>query len=179
MSNRRFAAAAGLLLCTVLLCLGCRDEAALNEEKGRYQVSIEGGLTDTLAGPAVYRRQEEGRVRIELGTRDGPGLSIELEPRPPHPDRGSEGASVPRPGRYDVVATSLLDHPRPDSLTGLIAFLSVADAQFAATQGHLSITHVADGTVTGTLDFTMEERLDDSLSERAVRVTGALQATRP
>ncbi|MFB6230210.1 MAG: hypothetical protein ABEL04_03550 [Salinibacter sp.] len=178
MSDRRSATAC-LLLCTVLLCLGCGDEAALDVEKGQYQVSIEGSLTDTLAGPAVYRLQEEKRVRIELGTRKGPGLSIELEPRLPHSERGGEEGSVPRPGRYDVVAASLLDRPHPDSLTGLIAFLSVADAQFAATQGHFSITHVADGTVTGTLDLTMEERPDDSLPERAVRVTGALRATRP
>lgn len=81
---------------------------------------------------------------------------------------------MPRISRYNVAA-SLLDYPRYDSLTGLIAFPSVADAQFAATQGHLLITHVADGTATGTLDFRMVEQLDDSLPECAVRVSG----TRP
>jgi hypothetical protein len=83
------------------------------------------------------------------------------------------------PQRYDVVAASLLDAPPPDSLTGLIAFLSLGDAQFAATQGHLSVSETGDGTVGGRLDVEMTDRGDAAPGERTVRVTGVLWATAP
>ncbi len=164
-------------LALILLLVGCSDEAGLDVAEGRYRLFVEGGLADTLTGPALVRVQRNGHVGIELGPRDGPGLSIEVA-SPSRPDSDADGAPIRsrvQPGRYDVVTASLLNGPRADSLSGLIAFLSVADAQFVATQGHLSVTRVGDGRVEGTFGLEMTERADG----RTVRVTGALRATRP
>jgi hypothetical protein len=172
---------ASAFLCAglVLLLTGCGSGTDLDVAEGRYRLYVEGPLTDTLTGPALVRTQQNGHVGIELGERDGPGLSIELRP-PSQPDRRANGPapSVPR-RRYDVVAASLLDGTPADSLTGLIAFLSVADAQFVATQGHLSVTHGGDRTVGGRFGFEMTERESDTPAERTVQVTGVLRATPP
>lgn len=156
-----------LLAVAVLVGGGCGSESDLGVAEGRYQLYVEGSLTDTLTGPAVLRSQRNGPLGIELGPRDGSGLSLELTTSPQ------------APGRYEVVGPALLNGPPADSLLGVIAFLSVADAQFAATQGCFSVTEVAEETVGGTLDVEMKERRDDPLGDRSVRVTGVLRATRP
>lgn len=156
-----------LLVAAVLLGIGCGSESDLGVAEGRYQLYVEGSLTDTLTGPAVLRPQRNGRLGIELGPRDGSGLSLELT-TPPQAS-----------GRYEVVGPELFAGPQADSLRGVIAFLTVADAQFAATQGHFSVTEVGTETVGGTLDVQMEERTDGPLGDRSVRVTGVLRATRP
>lgn len=157
------------LLCVglglTLLLVGCGDETELDVAEGRYRLHVEGGLTDTLTGPAVLDSQRDGRLGIELGKRDGPGMSIELVPPP------SDS------GRYEVVAAELLHSPPSDNLTGLIAFLSVTGAQFTATNGFLSVTHVDDESVAGTLDVEMEEQ--GSTGDRSVRVRGVLRASDP
>jgi hypothetical protein len=165
--------------CLVVLLVGCGGGTDLDVAEGRYRLYVEGHLTDTLSGPAVVRTHQNGRVGLELGDRDGSGLSIELTPaaRPDH-DAHSSPPSVPA-GRYDVVATSLLDGPSADSLSGLMAFLSVADRQFVATQGRLSVTEAGDGTVGGTLEFEMAEQGSDTPGENTIRVTGVVRATRP
>lgn len=170
------------LLGGVLLLIGCSDEAGLGVTEGRYRLHVEGSLTDTLTGPAVYRRHPNGHLGLELGTPDGPGVSIDLKPLPRSPARPADGgrsALQLHPGRYDVLAGELLEGPRTDSLTGLTAFLSVADAQFVATHGRLTVTDVAKGTVEGMFNFEMEERGANPSPGRSVRVTGVLRATRP
>jgi len=166
-------------VCLVLLLIGCGRGTDLDVAEGRYRLYVEGHLVDTLSGPAVVRTQQNGHVGLELGNRDGPGLSIELTPaaRPNH-DANSSPPSVSA-GRYEVVAASLLNGPSADSLSGLVAFLSMADLQFVATQGHLSVTETRDGTVGGTLEFEMAEQESDTPGERTVRVTGVLRATTP
>lgn len=154
----------------VLLLIGCGSEPEPDVTEGRYRLYVEGSLTDTLTGPAIVRTQHNGRVGIELGTRDGPGLSIELTST-----NRSETRSWMPPGRYNVVPASLLDSPPADSGSSLIAFLSVADAHFVATRGRLSVTHVGDETMAGKLAIEMAERAGG----RSVRVTGVLRATRP
>jgi len=156
-----------LLAAVVLLGIGCGSESDLGVAEGRYQLYVEGSLTDTLTGPAVLHPRRNGRLGIELGPRDGPGLSLELTTSPQ--------AS----GRYEVVGPGLFDGPQADSLLGVIAFLSVADTQFAATQGRFSVTEVGTETIGGTLDVEMEERRDDPPGTRSVQVTGVLRATRP
>lgn len=156
-----------LLAAAILGGIGCRGESDLGVAAGRYQLYVEGSLTDTLTGPAVLDPRRNGRLGIELGPRDGSGLSLELTTSPQ------------TSGRYEVVAPGLLDGSRADSLRGLIAFLSVADAQFAATRGRLSVTEVGPETIGGTLDVEMRERSDGPFGERSVRVTGVLRATRP
>ena len=165
--------------CLVVLLIGCGSETDLDVAEGRYRLYVEGHLTDTLSGPAVVHTQQNGRVGLELGNRDSSGLSIELTPaaRPNH-DAKSSPPSVST-GRYEVVAASLLNGPSADNLSGLVAFLSMADLQFVATQGHLSVSETGDGMVGGTLEFEMAERESDTPGERTVRVTGVLRATAP
>ncbi|MFB6274178.1 MAG: hypothetical protein ABEL51_14920 [Salinibacter sp.] len=160
---------------------GCGGGTGLDVAEGRYRLYVKGSLTDTLTGPARVHVRRNARIGIELGTRDGPGLSIEVA-SPPRAKSGEEGGGIRtrvRTRRYDVVAASLLNGPHADSLSGLLAFLSVNGTEFAATQGHLSVTHVGDGSVGGTFGFKMGERADGRPGVRRVRVTGALWATRP
>ena len=165
--------------CLVVLLIGCGSETDLDVAEGRYRLYVEGHLTDTLSGPAVVRTQQNGHVGFELGERGGPGLSMELT-SPTRSNDGVDASPAPvSPGRYDVVAGSLLNAPSADSLSGLVAFLSVADLQFVATQGHLSVSETGDGMVGGTLEFEMVERESDTPGERTVRVTGVLRATAP
>lgn len=158
----------GILLVAVTLTgVGCGKESDLGVAEGRYQLYVEGSVTDTLAGPAVLRSLHNGHLGIELGSRDGPGLSLELT-RSPHTS-----------GRYEVVGADLFNGPQVDSLQGVIAFLTVADAQFAATEGRLSVTEVGEGAVGGVLDMEMKDRRNGPPGDRSVRVTGVLRATRP
>lgn len=155
------------LVVIALLGLGCGDESDLGVTEGRYQLYVKGSITDTLTGPAVFRSQRSGRFGIELGSRGGSGLSLELT-MPPQ-----------APGRYEVVGSDLLDGPASDSLTGLVAFLSVSDAQFSAAQGHFSVTEVGEETVGGTINMDLVEEGGPLSGSRSVRVTGVLRATRP
>lgn len=158
-----------------LLLIGCGSEPEPDVTEGRYRLYVEGSLTDTLTGPAIVRTQRNGGVGIELGKRDGSGLSIELTPANRSGDPSGLQGEMP-PGRYTVVPSSLLGGSPADSVSGLIAaFLSVADRHFTATRGRLSVTGVGDGTVAGRIDFEMAERAGG----RSVRVTGVLRATRP
>lgn len=159
---------AGVLLTAVVLwAAACGSESDLGVEEGRYRLYVEGSVTDTLTGPAVVHPDENGRRRIELGGRDRPGLSLEIATRP-------QAA-----GRYDAVGPELLDAVRDDSLAGFRAFLSVAEVQFAATDGRFSVTEVEEGRLGGTLEMTMEEQGGALAGRRSVRVTGVLRATRP
>lgn len=152
------------LLLLVLLLMGCGAESKLDVATGRYRARVEGSLTDTLSGPAVYR-QGSNRVGIELGQPDGAGLSIELGPRPL------------RARTYDVVAAELLDGARPDGPRGLIAFLSMGDARLEAVRGSLSVTRTTEGEVGATFDFEMEGFANGSPDDLSVRVRGRLRAT--
>ena len=163
--------------CLLSLLIGCGGGSGLDVEEGRYRLYVTGNLADTLTGPAIVRPQQNGHVGFELGARDGPGLSIELKPRP---HRGTTMSPLQvSPGRYDVVAASLLDGPSADSLSGILAFLSLSDFQFTATRGHLSVQHAGEGRVGGRIDLEMAERESDTPGERTVRVTGVLRATTP
>ncbi|MEF8817011.1 MAG: hypothetical protein V5A20_09365 [Salinibacter sp.] len=158
-------------LCTFLVLAGCGDASELDVAAGRYRLQVDGAVTDTLAGPALLRSARPPRMGLELGPRDGPGLSMQLAPAPA--DTVS-GASL---GRYEVVQAFLPDDAPPDSLSRVIAFLSLADANFIAAQGHLAVTHADDGAVRGTFDFEMTEQ--GRSDPRTIRVTGALRATAP
>jgi len=183
-----------LLAAVVFVGVGCGNESDLGVEEGRYRLYVEGSVTDTLTGSAVVHPDENGRRRVELGGRDRPGLSLEVAMR-------SQAA-----GRYDAVGPELLDGAHADSLdgfraflsvaevqfaatdgrfsvteagAGFRAFLSVAEVQFAATDGRFSVTEAGEGRLGGTLDMTMEEQGEAVAGRRSVRVTGVLRATRP
>jgi hypothetical protein len=166
-------ALAALLL--VPLLIGCEEESGLGVAEGRYRLQVAGAVTDTLAGTAVLRSPAPSRTGLELGARGEPGLSIEFT----HAAPGAEEAAVASGRRYGAVQAALLDGPRPDSLSRLVAFLSLTDADFVATQGHFSVTHAGDGTVEGTVNLRMQERSPLTGAPRTVRVTGALRATSP
>lgn len=157
-----------------LLLVGCGTEPGPNVPEGRYRLYVEGSLTDTLTGPATVHPHRNGRIGIELGALGESGLSIELASQ-----GATSDANAPRvhPGRYDVVAAPVLNSAPSDSLSGLLAFLSVAGRQFTATQGHLSVTHVDDEGVGGQIDVQLQERSGDFTPEHTVRVTGVLHAT--
>ena len=161
------------LLGLALLLSGCGNESDLDVAAGKYRLYVAGALTDTLSGPAVVRSRAHGRTGLELGPREGPGMSIELT----SPAQDGD-ASQPQSGRYEVVGGPLPTGPRADSLTGLVAFLSVADAQFVATQGHLSVERGGNGTMGGRIEIEMAER-GGTPGNRTVQVTGVLRATRP
>ncbi|WP_103029675.1 hypothetical protein [Salinibacter altiplanensis] len=162
-----------------LLLVGCRGGGGLDVAQGQYRFVVEGSLADTLTGPATVQSHDNGRVGIELGARGAPGLSMELVPAA----RTTDGAGAPlapvSPGRYNVVAASLLDTPSPDSLSGLLAFLSVAGREFVAMQGHLSVTRVSDEAAEGRIELEMAEQAAPTSGNHAVRVSGALRATMP
>ena len=171
---RRFALPLSLAaLCLVLLLSGCGDASDLDVATGRYRLQIHGALADTLTGPAVLRSARASRVGLELGPRDGPGLSIELTP----PQAG-EAPNVPT-GRYEVVRASLLSAPQTDSIPGLVAFLSLPNARFEATEGHVLVTHAEGGAVGGTFTLEMTEQGPTLTTSRTIQVTGALRARRP
>lgn len=149
----------------ILLLAGCGEETKLGVIPGEYRARLEGSLTDTLAGPAVYRQQDDRLVGIELGAQDSSGLSIQLGPRPLHSRT------------YTVTEASLLEGRAADRLTGVIAFLSLRNVDLRATRGSLSVSHVGDGEVRGTFDFDMRGRAPESPGELSVRVTGELRAT--
>lgn len=160
-------------LCLGLLISGCGDASDLDVAAGRYRLQVRGAVADTLTGPAVLRSARDSRVGLELGARDKPGLSIELAPR-----RTGEAPDV-ETGRYDVVRASLLNAPRTDSLPGLVAFLSLPNDRFEATEGHFSVTHAEKEAVGGTFDLEMTEQASSLTTSRTVRVTGTLRATAP
>jgi len=160
-------------LCLVLLLSGCGDASDLGVAAGRYRLQIHGAVADTLTGPAVLRSARDTRVGLELGPRDGPGLSMEFTPR------RTGGAPDVETGRYEVVRAALLNAPRTDSLPGLVAFLSLPDARFEATEGHVLVTHAEGGAVGGTFTLEMTEQGPTLTTSRTIQVTGALRARRP
>ena len=170
-----------LLSCVALalLLVGCGDGSGLDVAQGQYRFVVKGSLADTLTGPAIVRPRDNGRVGIELGARGDPGLSMELVPTAQAPDSASTSLASVSPRRYDVVAASLLDAPSPDSLSGFLAFLSVAGREFVAMQGHLSVTRVSDEAAEGRIELEMAERAAPASESPAVRVSGALRATMP
>lgn len=162
-------------LCLIVLLAGCGENTDLDVAAGRYRLQIEGALTDTLSGPAILRSTRDTHVGLELGPRDGPGLSIELTPPSPQLE---DTSGVPT-GRYEVLQPPLLDPPQSNRPSGFIAFLSLSNTNFVATGGSLSITRVDDGGVGGTFDLEMTEQGRGPAEPRTVRVTGTLRAARP
>lgn len=162
-----FAALLGL----AVLFGGCGDGAGPDVVEGRYRLYVTGSVTDTLTGPAVVRPHRNGRIGLELGRRDEPGLSMELPS-----SRSGAREGVP-PGRYEVVSPPFPRGAPSDTLTGVLAFLSTPGFQFTATHGHVSVTEADAGTVEGTVEFEMVEQGGEGAGGHTVQVTGVLRAT--
>jgi hypothetical protein len=132
---------------------------------GQFEATVEGTVSDTLSGPVHYRAKGDSLVGMELGPRDGPGLSIELESQPP------------ALRTYEVTDAELFGTPRTDSSSGVMAFLTTGEARFTATDGTLELTYVGDEQVGATFDFQMEgEFVGEPRGAPSVEVTGMLSA---
>lgn len=154
------------LTLSVLLLIGCGGKGQMPDvPAGQFDVTVKGGVSDTLSGPVHYRAKGDSLVGMELGPRDGPGLSIELEPQPP------------ALRTFEVVDAELFGTTQTGSSSGVMAFLTTGEARFAATDGTLDLTYVGNEQVGATFSFQMEGEFVESPSERpAVEVTGALNA---
>jgi hypothetical protein len=125
---------------------------------------VEGAVTDTLAG-AVHHRTTDGRlIGIELGQRNGDGLSIELEPHPP------------ATRSYAVIGRELFGMERAGDTPGVRAFLTVEGTQFRATAGSLHVQRVDEETIGASFSFAMEGKVASGGDDAGVRVTGELNA---
>jgi hypothetical protein len=165
------------LLLGVFLLPGCGADAGPDVPPGRYRLYVEGSITDTLRGTARLQFREQGRVGLELGPRNGPGLSIELVA-----ETHGDSTNQLSPGRYDVVATGLYPDglpPNPPRPSDALVILSTGDAQFVGTKGHLSVTPLNADAVGARLRVDMRSRYRGRSSSRSVRVTGVLHALAP
>jgi hypothetical protein len=155
-----------LLVLGGLLLPGCEGKGHRpNVPAGQFTAYVEGAVSDTLTGPVHYRAKDDSLVGLELGPKDGPGLSMELEPQP------SELRT------YEVVNWELFNLERPGSPPGVVAFLTVEEGRFEATDGTLKLTYVGEEQVGATFSFQMEGDFVEGPSEiPSVSVTGALNA---
>jgi hypothetical protein len=149
-----------------LLLVGCEGKGTPPEvPAGRFTAHVEGSVSDTLTGPAHYRMDDGALVGLELGAKDGPGLSMELEPQPP------------ALRTYEIIDAELFNMERAGSPPGLLAFLTVGTAQFEATDGSLELTYLNDEQVGASFSFLMEGDYENGPSDApSVKVTGTLNA---
>ena len=155
-----------LLFLGGLLLVGCGGKGTPPDvPAGRFTAHVVGSVSDTLTGQVHYRMDDGALIGLELGAREGPGLSIELEPRPP------------ALRTYEVIEAELFNTDRPESAPGILAFLTVDAAQFEATDGSLELTYLNDEQVGATFFFLMEGDFENGPSDApSVKVTGALNA---
>jgi hypothetical protein len=164
--NLRSIASAGLFVLGGLLLGGCEGRGSPPDvPAGEFTAYVRGAVSDTIAGPVHYRVRGDSLVGLELGAKNGPGLSIELEPQPP------------ALRTYEVVDAELFGTTQTGSSSGVMAFLTTGEARFEATDGTLELTYVNDERVGATFTFQMEGEFVEGPSERpAVKATGALNA---
>ncbi len=169
---------------------GCGDEGgSARLAAGRYEATSEGALAGALAGEAVYRLDDAGRlVGLELGAAGAPtGLSIELAPLPP------------APRTYEIVAPALLAAAAPEGLAegdappAATAYLTAVPAdtiarapgsdtaaaaplQLTATHGVVQITHADGGILRATFDLHFVGTLPDAHAEVTAGVAGTVRA---
>jgi hypothetical protein len=146
------------------LGLGCEESAPVDVAAGEFVIEIDGSVVDTLRGPAQYRMRDGRIAGLELGRPDGPGLSIELDPRP-------LSAST-----YAIVDGPLFEAGSAEAPAGAMAFLTTSDAEFTATRGSLTVERVHEQTVAATFSFEMRGRMRRGGGDAGVRVEGRLRA---
>jgi hypothetical protein len=162
-----------LIRSAVLICVvggflwGCGGRGTPPKvSKGEFTVYVEGNLTDTLSGEVHHRITEEGTLTgLELGPKEGAGLSIELEPL------------APALRSYEVVDAELFGITRPNHPPGVMAFLTLDEGRFESIDGTFELTYVDEEQIGATFTFQMEGGFDSDLGEvPSVEVTGALNA---
>jgi len=149
-----------------LLITGCEGKGNLpNVPAGQFTARVEGAVSDTLTGVVHYRSKEDSLVGLELGGKDEPGLSIELEPEPP------------ALRTYEVVDWTLFNRNRPNSPPGAVAFFTANKARFEAVDGTLELTYVGEERIGAQFTFLMEGEFTEGPSEMpSVEITGSLNA---
>lgn len=155
-----------LLLLGGLLLAGCEGKGTPPDvPAGRFTAHVEGSVSDTLTGPVHYRMDNGSLVGLELGPKDGAGLSMELEPQPP------------ALRTYEAIDAELFNTERPESPPGILAFLTVGEGRFEATDGTLELTYLNDEQMGATFSFLMEGDYENGPSDApSVKVTGSLNA---
>lgn len=155
-----------LLLVSGLVLTGCEGQGNPPDvASGRFTAYVDGTVSDTLSGAAHYRMDDGAIVGLEMGAKEGPGLSIELEPKPL--DLRT----------YEVVEAELFGLDRSDSPPGVLAFLALRDLHFESTHGSLNLTYINEEQVGATFTFQMEgTRVEGPSDDASVEVTGALNA---
>jgi hypothetical protein len=149
--------------------LGCSKTkgTAPPTPEGRFEVTVDGALTDTLRGRARYRLADSMLVGLELDIDSVRGVSVELEPR------------TLALRTYEVVDAELLGVERTGALPGLNAFLVTRNGDFHATAGSLRVSYVTDGAVGATFSLHMEGTFDGvPATEPSLTVAGTVHALR-
>lgn len=156
-----------VLLLATLLWGGCEGRGTPPDvPSGEFTAYVNGSLADTLSGAVHHRLTEDGALTgIELGTKDGPGLSVDLEPMPP------------ALRTYEIIEAELFGLERAGGAPGAMAFLSLDGMQFQAVDGTVELTYVDDDQIGATFTFQMEGEYNGPASdEPSVEVTGVLNA---
>jgi len=144
---------------------GCRGGSdSVDVVPGQYVMEIHGAVTDSLRGPAHYRIEQEHLAGFELGGRNDPGLSLDLEPLPP----------VPR--TYEVLEEEFFTADRAEGAAGVMGFLTTETARFQAEEGSLTVAYVDGEGIGATFSFRMDGLMPGGRDEASVRVTGRLHA---
>lgn len=132
---------------------------------GQFRAHIDGTVSDSLTGRARYRMEKGKLVGLELGSQEGPGLSIQVEARPLDLRQ------------FEIVDAGLFGTERPGGAPGALSFLTIDGAQFVAQEGTLEITYIGDEQIGATFTFRMEGDFDMTPSDApSVEVTGAVNA---
>lgn len=170
MSARRLLClCAGAVLAILAAGLGCTKTqgTAPAAPEGRFEVTTQGAMRDTLRGRATYRLADSLLAGIELDVDSVQGLSVELEPRP----------LALR--TYEVVDAELLGVSRGDSLPGLNAFLVTQAGDFHATAGSLDVTYLTNGELGATVSMQMRGTFDGVPGAApSLTLTGTIHAVR-
>lgn len=155
-----------MLLLSGLFLVGCTEKGTPpSVSPGQFAAHVNGAITDTLTGPVHYRAKDDSLFRLELGRENGPGLSIELEPRPP------------ALRTYEVVDWKMFNLERPGAAPGTMGFLTVDGARFESTDGSFELTYVGGEQVGATFTFQMKGEFVEGPSDvPGVEVTGTLNA---
>lgn len=165
-TDRLPSASAATLVLPLLFLVGCEGKGRVPDvPAGQFRAYVDGAVRDTLTGPAHARMEDGALVGLELGPEDEPGLSVEFTPQ------------SPALRTYQVVGWELFSEERSERSSDAVAFLTVDNARFTATDGTLELTYVDDERIGATFTFQMEgEFLKGPSDNPSVKVTGMLDA---
>jgi hypothetical protein len=157
------------MMLVMLLLAGCgrQDGVPPGVEAGRFTAQVQGSVSDSLRGEAVYRMEDGRLTGVELSVDSTRGISVDVEPR-----RQARGV-------YEIVDWELMGVDRGDEPSGAVAFLELPRGQFHAVAGTLTVSYATSSEVSGSFVFRMEGSLDGVPGDApSVSTTGSFRATR-